>query len=122
MPHARAAHWGFFGSLEVHRLIAEYVEIAGQWRLAMDDSDADRASDLVDRSESCLAAIRAEGLEGDVLALVDHECDEVRLFAAAVLKERSPEQALEVYDQLATSAIPFVAMAGTFLAEEMRGA
>ena len=104
----------------MHALIAEYVEIAGQWRLAMDDSDADSASALVDRSEACLAAIRAAGLEDDVLALVDHECDAVRLFAAAVLKERSPREALAVYDTLSTSAIPFVAMSGKFIAEDMR--
>ena len=104
----------------MHPLIAEYVDIAGQWRIAMDESDADSASALVARSEACLAAIREAGLEDDVLTLVDHECDAVRLFAAAVLKERSPREALAVYDLLSTSPIPFVAMSGTFLAEDMR--
>lgn len=104
----------------MHPLIAEYVEIAGQWRIAMDESDADSASALVDRSDECLAEIREAGLEGDVVALVDHECDAVRLFAAAVLKERSPREALAVYDLLSTSPIPFVAMSGKYIAEDMR--
>ena len=45
----------------------------------------------------------------------------MRLFAAAVLKERSPREALAVYDLLSTSPIPFVAMSGKYIAEDMRG-
>lgn len=103
-------------------LIAEYVDIAERWCERMEASDVEGASALVDRSEACLAAIRGAGEEKAVLDLVHHHSDAVRLFAAAVLKERSPAEALAVYDELATSPIPFVAMSGKFIAEDMRAA
>ena len=105
----------------MHPLIAEYVDVAERWCECMEASDVEGASALVDRSEACLAAIRGAGEEAAVLDLVHHDSDAVRLFAAAVLKERSPAAALAVYDELASSPIPFVAMSGTFLAEDIRG-
>lgn len=104
----------------MHPLIADYVEIAERWCASMEESDVERASALVDRSKACLAAIREAGEEDAVLELVTHESAAVRLFAAAVLRERAPEAALEVYDELSTSAIPFIAMSGVFLAEDIR--
>lgn len=104
----------------MHPLVAEYVDIAERWCDCMEASDVEGASALVDHSEACLAAIRAAGEEEAVLDLVHHDSDAVRLFAAAVLKERSAGKALAVYDALATSPIPFVAMAGKYIAEDLR--
>ena len=78
---------------------------------------AEGRGDRAERDE--VGAERADAAD-DVVALVDHECDAVRLFAAAVLKERSPREALAVYDLLSTSPIPFVAMSGKYIAEDMR--
>ena len=103
----------------MHGLVENYVALAEQWRNAMDSHDAEKANGISSQIDRCLAQIHAKGLESEILSLVTHESDAVKLFANAVLKMHRPADAKKVYQELARSPLPYIAVSAKYIAREL---
>ena len=103
----------------MHDLIHTYIALAEQWRCAMDEQDAEKANTISSRLEEYLRKIRPAGVEQEGRELVEHQSDAVRFFASAVLKTHRPVDAKKVYQELARSTLPYIAVSSKYIAKEL---
>jgi hypothetical protein len=103
----------------MHLLITRYIALIEQWQCAMDTQDSDKANLVNVRIDACLAAIRVNEVEGEIIDLVTHESDAVKLFAGAALRTIRPEDAKQFYQGLARSKLPYIAVSAKYIAKEL---
>jgi len=102
----------------MHSLITKYITLIEQWQSAMDAQDSDKANLVISRIDRCLAEIRVNGIDGELMDLVTHESDAVKFFASAVLRTTRPADAKHIYQELARSKLPYIAVSAKYIAKE----
>ena len=102
----------------MHSLITKYITLIEQWQSAMDAQDSDKANLIISRIDRCLAEIRVNGIDGELMDLVTHESDAVKFFASAVLRTTRPADAKHIYQELARSKLPYIAVSAKYIAKE----
>lgn len=103
----------------MHSLVTQYITLIEQWQIAMDAQDSDKANLVTLRIDRCLAKIRVNGIDGELMDLVTHESDAVKFFASAVLRTTRPADAKHIYQELARSKLPYIAVSAKYIAKEL---
>jgi len=103
----------------MHSLIMQYITLIEQWQSAMDAQDSDKANLMTSRIDRCLAEIHVNGIDGELMDLVTHESDAVKFFASAVLRTTRPADAKHIYQELARSKFPYIAVSAKYIAKEL---
>ena len=104
----------------MNEIVQEYVGLAKKWGDAMAASDSSSANRLFDRIADLYERIATEGQEGLLLKHADDESECVRFFIASHIKELDPTRAIQMYERLACSPLPFVAVSADYILRELR--
>jgi hypothetical protein len=99
--------------------IDEYIQLADAWGAAIENEDSNTANSLHDRAQGLFQYLRETNQEKALFDRADTTTDAACFFIASHLKERDQRKAASLYERLARSSLPFIAMSSKQILNEM---